>query len=32
MVLPLEYMVLVVIYIIIPDYYRIHGYKCPVSL
>ena len=32
MVLLLEYIVLVIIYIIIPDYYRIHGNKCPVSL
>ena len=32
MVLPFENMVLVVIYIIIPGFYRIHGNKCPFSL
>ena len=31
-VLPLEYMVLVAIYIIIQGYYRIHGNTCPFSL
>ena len=31
-VLLLQYMVFVVIYIIIPGYYRIHGNKCPFSL
>ena len=31
-VLPLEYMVLVAIYIIVPGYYRIHGNKCRLSL
>ena len=29
---PLEYMILVAIYTIIPGYYRIHGNKCPFSL
>ena len=28
-VLQLEYMVLAAIYMLIPGYYRIHGYKCP---
>ena len=32
MVLPLEFMVLVAIYIIIPGYHSIHGNKCPFKL
>ena len=31
-VLPLEYMVLVAIYIIISGYYRVQGNECPFSL